>query len=382
MSNITTHKSFAKLSMGLTLILGCTLTYADSPREWGYWDAATAAGPGDAGNDGFSNLAASQSLNNAENNNAGGQLNNEQNATRLGRNINQNQANQLIPQSDYVAYNICYSNCNGQTNNRYHYYYYEAPETAGKLYVNVDKGERLNHRTSYRWYGTNTYENYDASVSVAGSYNGQAISTNDTPATIRTSTHTRRYSRPFEYSNLYVSLDNLDTNFQLDYKHNGISQHAFTSSSLYGKNGSYGYSYVGKPLDATAIAKQFRLGQVYNFSGGSFFGSRVNIAVNFQKAAWKGTWSGTSAYYGTKHNGFSATGNIISDSTLISKTVNGTGPAGIGFVKGGKVDATLVGVINGPNSVKSAIIGKTVVDVQQAVGTKTMGDIFHANTAR
>lgn len=141
----------------------------------------------------------------------------------------------------------------------------------------------------------------------------------------------------------------------------------------------------GKPVIAAQIAEQMRLGQTYNFTGSSYMGSYVQVAVNFQNATWNGTWSSSSTYnnqtnqWAVAQNGFTAAG-AISGSTLASNSVTGTGAAGIGFVTGGKVDATLVGVINGIDASAAAVIGKSVVTVQQAVGTTTVGDIFSAQT--
>lgn len=44
------------IAMALSQLVASNAAQADSVREWGYWDAPTAAGSSSVGDDGFSNI--------------------------------------------------------------------------------------------------------------------------------------------------------------------------------------------------------------------------------------------------------------------------------------------------------------------------------------
>lgn len=352
MINATAQKSFTKLTMAVALTLGCTLTYADSPREWGYWDAATAAGPNDAGNDGFSNMTSSENLNTAKNNNPGNNLNNEQNTTRLSRNVNANTAGTGNLGTEYVVYNICYYHCDNSKRARLHLKPKRAVKTAGKAYATI----------------TPNADTGSAQLQLAGSYNGKVFKYFDNNASLKT-----KSSGDYRVTTINSDRPALSYISQVEETYAGE-----TVSAYFGGDMSIGTSagnvLIGKPISATDIAKQFRIGQTYRFAGTSHYGSNVNIKVNFQKAKWNGNWSKIK----DMHNGFKASGNITG-STLTSNKVKGFGKKkAVGFVKKGIVDATLVGVINGTDASKAAVLGKTVLTVKKRKGTKKVADIFAA----
>lgn len=350
MNSTSTRTASLTFAVAVALTLGSTAANADSPREWGYWDAATAAGPNDAGSDGFSNMTTSQDINTATNNNSGNSLNNEQNTTRFNRgsvvaeNGNQAEAESSI---NYVAYNIC-SNCNSSSKklSKSH------AITAGKVNVNV----------------VSPLESDNANLTVSGTFNGGTFELQDENAKL--TTKTKKGGRLIE---TFIEGKNKENNAiftsQLEKNRNGENVQPFFSGSVVGAADFL----LGKPMSASQITSQLRLGQTYKFTGQSYYGSKVNMSVNFQKATWKGEWSGIKSL----HNGFKANGSI-SGSSLTSNKVKGIGKKIAGFVKNGSVDATLVGVINGTNASKAGVIGRTVLNVKQVKGTKSVGDIFKA----
>jgi len=338
------------LATTVALIAGSTAVYADSPREWGYWDAATAAGPGDAGNDGFSDMTLSQDINTAKNNNAGSRLNSDQNTTRFNRDVDAPDTKALG--TDYVAYNICYYNCDNRKRARNHLKPKRAVKTAGKTYARV----------------TPNADASSAQLQLVGDYNGKSFQYFDNDAKIFT-----RDKGDYSQSDISSKRPALYFSSGIKETYAGQDISAYFSGDM-GIGKSYGSLLLGKPISAADIAKQFRIGQSYNFAGRSHYGSNVNIKVNFQKANWKGNWSKVKKM----HNGFKASGSITG-STLISNKVKGFGKKNaVGFVKKGSVDATLVGVINGTDASKAAIIGKTVLTVKKRRGTKKVADIFAA----
>jgi len=341
---MTIRTSLVTLATATALMAVSATTLADSPREWGYWDAATAAGPGTGGNDGFSKMTYSQNINNANNNNNGGQLNNEQNTTRLGRDV-------FIPDTgeagtNYVTYNICLYGCDNRRGSRL-----RVAKTAGKAYAKV----------------TPNADATSAQLQLAGDYNGNSFKFFDNNAYLYTHSHG-------DHSQTVVGSKRPSLRFWsiIEQTYAGKDVGAYSTGHM-GIDNSFGFVLLGKPITATEIAKQLRIGQTYHFAGRSFYGSDVNIKVNFQKAKWNGSWS--SQRY---HNGFKAKG-AIKGSTLISNKVKGFGKKGaVGFVKKGVVDATLVGVINGKDATKAAVIGKTILTVKKRRGTKKVADIFAA----
>jgi len=359
----------------VSMVLACFSVYliaqspakADSPRSWGYWNAGPAAGVGSQGAGGV-NLN-TNNLNTVENENNGDNLNNSQNTTRVNNRIaEQANSNQILitePRSEYVAYNICLSNCIGRD---------AIPVTAGKMYIDIDQ-EAKPFNTDRLDFGFFFYESnyYNAQVSLDGTYNGAQLNSidygvvNDTTLITGAGIQKRK--------SFYVKQAAFPmTSTELSSSYDGINNYVYHTAQLLGQ--SFGYYYFGKPMIASQIATQLSLGNTYQFSGLSQLGSKVNVAVNFQKANWSGTWSASKA-----HNGFSA-GGAITSSTLSSNNVKGLGRAGNGFVTGGKVNATLVGAINGVDASKAAVIGNAVVNVQQSVGTTSVGDIFAARAVR
>ncbi|MDI1299394.1 hypothetical protein [Methylotenera sp.] len=375
------------VAVALSQLMVSNIAQADSVHEWGYWDAATAAGPSSGGDAGIGNISV-QNFNTAQNN-TGKSIPTDQRLVGIdnGQFVTANAADT----GGYVGYTLCYYNCNGGSG------YYNAT-TAGTIHFDVTQGpERLDEHSHYvgevyPWSDGKPYyvqdtNHYNGKLVVTGTYDGAAFNINDSAPDL--STNVTSYYWGDTYGNSYVNSENDNTSFNayLGSTYNGVANNNSYSTSSIGNNTSNGQYFYGKPVSATQIAEQVRLGQTYNFSGGSFMGSRVAIAVNFQNATWNGTWSSSNDYshynnetgYAKAQNGFAAAGNI-SGSTLASNSVTGAGVAGVGFVTGGKVDATLVGVIKGTDASAAAIIGKTVVTVQQAIGTKTVGDIFSATT--
>ncbi len=343
MKQIAIRTPLVTLAATMLLTFGATLAYADSPREWGYWDAATAAGPGDAGGDGFSNLASSQNINTAKNNNSGNSLNNEQNATRLKDNPT---VNPTEITREYIAYNICNHNCDNRRRDR------KTVKTAGKMHVNVTSGANPPK----------------AKLSMFGTFNGMDFVTVDNDAGIKSFT-SGLYSEEVVHSTFFYA--------KIEATYDNESQSPFYGGGIV-LNRSSGNVLIGKPISATDIAKQFRLGQQYHFAGSSYLGANVKLAVNFQKATWNGNWSKVKNI----HNGFKASGNITGNS-LTSNKVKGFGKKrAIGFVKKGNVDATLVGVIKGTDASKAGVIGKTVLTVKKRRGTKKVADIFSATAVK
>lgn len=295
--------------------------------------------------------------------------------------------------SDYVGYTMCYSNCSATR--------------VGTVYIDVTQGaERVADRSHYEdtwnyyWDGT-TYKyvydtnHYDGNLAITGTFNGAAFNVNDNAPDLAKQTYTYYENGTQYYTGSYTYINSKTENAyfgaQLSYASNGVDYSGPVRGGEIGTGNSWGQVLFGKPVAATQIAEQLRLGQTYNFYGYSFNGSNVQIAVNFQNATWNGAWGASYNDMGprmmmegpsvsqTYHTGFTAAGGI-SGSTLASKSVTGAGPAGVGFVTGGKVDATLVGVINGTDASAAAVIGKSVVTVQQAVGTTTVGDVFSAQS--
>lgn len=347
-----------KLAIALALVSNVTL--ADSPREWGYWDATTAAGPGDVGNGGFSNMTNSQSININNNNNPGNNLNNEQNATRLGRAVNVPQEGVATAADNYIGYTFCLYGC-GVGN-----------ESIGKFDLTIDQAKQPTYVSSNK---RNTQQTayYDSAFDVEGVYNGIPFTMNNQYAEIKETTKTKRSGKVMHQRDIstygYGYLFSMNLNNQVD----GVDKRPFNKGFIMFDK-SISTAVLGTPIDARSIASQLRLGQIYHFRGSSFLGSKVNIAVDFQNANWKGRWS----KIGKVHNGFRASG-AIDGSSLISSKVKGLGKrTSIGFVESGKVDATLVGVINGKDASKAGVIGSTVIDVKQRRGVKSIGDVFTA----
>jgi len=344
----------------LTQLLASNVAQADSAREWGYWDAATAAGSSSVGDDGFSNMTTSQNINTAKNDNTGDNLNSDGQATRFNRGAFETAGTAAsTPKGDYVGYNLCYYNCTGTGA-------HHDGQVAGKFYVSkgaerVAKGSRYEstHLVNGQPHYVQTQKFYDATIT--GSYQGASFNMNS--GTLHEVETVYHYGTEYNY----FELNGSDGNVKL-------SSHMMMFTEISDGN-TRGWVQIGKPVAATQIAAQLRLGQTYNFSGHSYRGSSVNVAVNFQKATWNGSWSGPRA--GVRHNGFTAAGGI-SGATLTSQRVNGAGNAGAGFVTGGKVNATLIGAINGTDVSNASIIGSTVVNVQQTNGTKISADLFTA----
>jgi hypothetical protein len=371
------------IAMALSQLVASNIAQADSVHEWGYWDAATAAGSSSGGDDGFSNVTVNTTT--TPNSTTGQNIHTDQRVIGTDNGQFLLAAN-AVPISDYVGYTICYNGC-GATR-------------VGTVYIDVTQGaERLADHThyveqAYWWTGGNPYyvqdtSYYDGKVAITGTFNGQAFNLNDSAPNLQNTSYTYYYGDTNSYNYVNSKTENANFDAQLNYTYNGVDYSGPVKGGSIGTGDSWGQVLFGKPVAATQIAEQLRLGQTYNFSGGSQMGSYVQIAVNFQNASWNGTWSasnngprmlmiepGVSQDF---QNGFTASGGI-SGSTLASKSVTGMGTAGLGFVTAGKVDATLVGVIRGTDASAAAVIGKTVITVQQAVGTKTMGDVFSATS--
>lgn len=375
------------VAIALSQLVVSNFAQADSVREWGYWDAATAAGPSSGGDAGIGNISV-QNFNTTQNT-TGQNIPTDQRVIGIdnGQFLTANAADT----GGYVGYTLCYYNCNGGSG------YYNAT-AAGKINFDVTQGpERLADHTHYvspvyPWSNEKPYyiqdmSFYEGKLVVKGTYDGSAFSIDD--SALQLYNYSTSYYTGETYSNSYVNSETENSYFNayLGSTYNGVENNNIYNQGSIGNGTSNGQFYYGKPVSATQIAEQMRLGQTYNFNGGSYMGSQVAIAVNFQNATWNGSWSSSYDYnsynnqtgYAKLQNGFTAAGGITG-STLASNSVTGVGPAGVGFVTGGKVDATLVGVIKGTDASAAAVIGKTVVTVQQAIGTKTVGDIFVATT--
>lgn len=359
MNNLAYTKTLTiKLAIGLVLVSNVAL--ADSPREWGYWDAATAAGPGDGGNSGFSNMTNSQSINTNANNNPGNNLNNEQNSTRLGRAVNVPQDGVTAAADSYIGYTFCLKGCG------------VGAESIGKFDLKVDQAKQPNHVSSNKR-KTRETAYFDSAFAVNGVYNGIPFAMDNQYAELTETTNIRRSGKVVYQRDISTYGYGYLFNVKLDHQIDGKDKLPYTNGSIMFDK-SISTAVLGTPIDARSIATQLRLGQTYNFRGSSFLGSKVNIAVDFQNANWKGRWSKV----GKVHNGFRASG-AIDGSALISSKVKGIGKrANVGFVKGGKVDARLVGVISGKDASKAGVIGSTVINVKQRKGVKSIGDVFTA----
>ncbi len=347
------NKSLLTLNLVAALVLTSNITLADSPRSWGYWDAATAAGPNDGGNDGFSTMTNSQNINNVQNQNNGNNLNDSQNDTRFNRGSVQlpNATLAALPE-EYVGYTFCVAGCA------------KGADSVGKFNLTLREGEQTSNKTS----GRKEVATYDNEFDATGKYNGVSFAMNNESAKTTVNKRTARSGKVFYKRNM---TDGSLFDVTLDDKINGESKLPYTKGGI-AFWPSKSVAFLGKPVDATSIAAQLRLGQSYNFRGKSMLGSNVKITVDFLNASWKGRWSKA----GKVHNGFRANGGI-DGATLLSTKVKGLGKKrNIGFVKGGQVDATLVGVINGRDASKAGVIGSTVINVKQKRGTKVIGDVF------
>lgn len=381
------------VAVALSQLVASNVALADSVREWGYWDSPSAAGPNSPGSDGFNNIRVENISTN--NNSNGGSSTGDQRI--VGIDNSQFAANNAVtvPVSDYVGYTFSYAP-------------FGEPK-AGTVYIDIAQGaERVADRQNYEYvydccyyyYGGTykyVYQNnfYDSQLAIKGTFNGETFNLEDSAATLSNYNTAYYYNDMFQYNygNSNISSESGNTYFsaQLGSSFNGQDNSSPFKYGYISTSNASGPVLFGKPVSATQIAEQLRLGQTYNFSGGSSLGSSVQIAVNFQNATWNGTWSPVGDRKAIQmlapmpnsnlHNGFSAAGGI-SGSTLTSSSVTGAGSVGAGFVTGGKVDATLVGAINGLDASAAAVIGKTVVNVQQTVGTATIGDTFSASSGR
>lgn len=376
------------IAMALSQLVASNIAQADSVREWGYWDASTAAGPSSGGDTGIDNISV-QNFNTAQNTATGQNIPKDQRVVGVDNGQFLLAANG-VPMSDYVGYTMCYEGC-GATR-------------VGTVYINVTQGaervaDRSHSEDTYNYWSDTTYKyvydtnHYDGNLAITGAFNGSAFNINDNAPDLakQTTTVYANGNQYDDYSNTYINGESENAYFEayLSSTNNGVDNNGPYQYGGIGTDTSWGNVLFGKPVAATQIAEQLRLGQTYNFNGYSNNRSNVQIAVNFQNATWNGTWGASNDYMGrmidgpgmsqTYHNGFNAAGGI-SGSTLASKSVTGAGVAGVGFVTGGKVDATLVGVINGIDASAAAVIGKSVVTVQQAVGTTIVGDVFSAQS--
>jgi hypothetical protein len=382
----TIHKTSVAVAIVLGQLAFGNVAQARAVDDWGYWDAPTAAGPNSGGTD-SSNFQAS---NTTSQNNGNRSFNGDQRV--LG--VNPDVLIASADQTGFVGYTLCYYGCDGGLNNDY---YNRQPQTAGTVSIEYTQGaERMAERSQYvgeiyYWtegkpYYVSNYKSYDADVAVNGTFNGAAFNLNDSQSTIAQNSVTYYWGDTYSNSELRAEVGNKGFNA-------GLSGEGERSPVRWGNiyaNNAQGTVMFGKPVAVAQIAEQLRLGQTYNFYGSSYNSSSVQIAVNFQNASWSGSWGKSYDYnnydyqnqtYKAIQNGFTAAGGI-SGSTLTSSSVVGAGNLGVGFVTGGKVDATLVGAIVGTDASASAVIGKTIVNVQQAVGVTTVADIFQAQAQR
>lgn len=376
-------RTSSSVALAVTLALG-QLAFGDVAQaravdEWGYWNASTSAGPDSGGIDGFGNFIVYNTNTTQNNNNQ--QFDGDQ------RIFGVNPSFLVAPdvQGGYVGYTLCYNSCNGGN----------LPTTAGTINLEVTQGaERVaNHQHNvgevYSWSNGQPFyvqdvRYYDGKLVATGTFEGAAFSINDGAASLQNDTTTYYWGTTYNNTYLKSRTDSAVVSANLSNGYNGVES-PVRWANLYINDGS-GVARFGKPIAAAQIAEQLRLGQTYNFYGRSYMGSDVQIAVNFQNATWNGTWSQSyindsyNSVTGQKaiaQNGFTAAGGI-SGSALASNSVTGVGATGVGFVTGGTVDATLVGMISGTDASAAGVIGRSIVTVQQAVGTATVADIFQA----
>lgn len=345
---------------------------ADSPRSWGYWDAALAAGPSTQRVKGYSQLTSSAPTTDTSDNQNGEQINTTQNITGLQRgSVSSRQSNQTttlkeavvpivvvpeIPYSDYIAYFECKTGCDGDD------------LSISKVGFNLESVNDINVNQRLGSTALNQTTTYDVGLSASGLYDGQAFHLADDAATIR---HFETYSFDGSYrEQVIVSADS------------GVN-------SLTGRAGSFsdvagiatintelgsGQAVWGKRMLASEIQAQMRIGQSYRFSGRSTYAS-VEMVVDFQNASWNGSWITSGS---APHNGFSAGGGFTKSGTLTSDFVKGSGVARIdGFVKSGRVDATLTKAIHGTSN-GMGVVGQSNVEVVNNGKTKRVIESFSA----
>lgn len=345
---------------------------ADSPRSWGYWDAAPAAGPSTQRVKGYSQLTSSEPTTDASDNQNGEQINTTQNITGLQRgSVRSRQSNQAstlkeavtpvvvvpeIPYSDYIAYFECKTGCDGDD------------LSISKVGFNLESVNDINVNQRFGSTALNQTTTYEVGLSATGLYDGQAFHLTDDAATIR---HFETFS------------------FDGNFREQVIVSTTSGANSLSGRAGSFsdvtgiatinteqgsGQAVWGKGMVASEIQAQMRIGQSYRFSGRSTHAS-VEMSVDFQNASWNGSWitSGSGP-----HNGFTAGGGFTKAGTLKSNFVNGSGTVGIdGFVKSGVVDASLTQAIHGAaNGI--GVVGQSNLEVIKNGGTQRVIENFSA----
>ena len=347
---------------------------ADSARSWGYWDVAPAAGNTGQVDTNYSRLANSAPTTDAGDNQTGEEINTTQNITGLARgSVNSANGTQksiaaeivspvvYVPEighADYVAYLECVSDCYGDN------------RTIGLVGLTaegfnyVGTSDPIVGRDSVRQITT-----YQTKMTGQGAYDGMLFYLSDDAASIR---HDETSFLNGQYIERLI-IDAASGGNSMTAMSDGFSD-ATGIASINTESG-FGKAVWGKPIVASEIESQMRLGQSYRFSGSSVHAS-VEITVDFQNASWDGAWITTS---GAAHNGFTAGGDITG-STLISDQLTGAGQVGaVGYVNGGKVHATLTGVIHGTDASKAAVIGQSSINVQQVVGTKQLLTNFTAH---